>query len=162
MNSIIKFLLISSFIFLLSVPALAVPAAPSSLCEIEATVKKIQYNSADYQKLILKVNKIRAVKEAGINLCNDEYIQIIEKDGALFYIGDSPAKSLTDGEKIKANIQFGGDEKLHGNFIKNVEVINTANTDNIDNGNSTILKKENKNFWFAIRCFFMNLFGKDC
>lgn len=40
MNSIIKFLLISSFVFLLCMPALAVPAAPSSLCEIEATVKK--------------------------------------------------------------------------------------------------------------------------
>jgi len=46
--------------------------------------------------------------------------------------------------------------------MTNVEVIDTANTNDINNGSSTILKKENKNFWLTLRCFFMNLFGKDC
>jgi len=39
----------------------------------------MQYSSANYQKLILKVDKIRAIKEEGVNLCNDEYIKLIEK-----------------------------------------------------------------------------------
>jgi len=164
MKIIIKLLLIIFTFFLNSPPALAVSAAPSSLCEIEGRVINFKNNPANYQTVFLKIDRIQAIDENGVFLCDDKYIENIEERGALFFRGDSSKRTLTKGQKIKANIKFGGDEKLGGNFMSNVNPQDSPNSDidNINNNNLEPSKKANKNFWVQFKCFFVKLFGKSC
>ncbi|MFA4955045.1 MAG: hypothetical protein WC641_07085 [Patescibacteria group bacterium] len=126
--------------------ARAVPAAPSPTCEITATITSVKKKTSnfkteqpssesfDYYGVRLKIISSSLYAKDGNGLCED--LAKLETDSIV--VPDEYEKTpLKAGQKIKARMHFGGDERLGGYFLTKIEVLSAGvATDEEDSGSS--------------------------
>jgi hypothetical protein len=113
-----------------------VPAAPSPTCLIYAEVlgvekKNTNFNEFalsqgrtdfDYYLIKVKVSNISTYSDCS-SFCSscdcpscDNLIKSVEDQGIILQLQDYELNPLTEGQKIKAYVKYGGDEWFHGYF----------------------------------------------
>jgi len=126
--------------------AYAVPAAPSPTCEITATISSVKKKTSnfkterpssesfDYYGVRLKIISSSLYAKDGNGSCED--LAKLETDSIV--VPDEYEKvPLKSGQKIKALMHFGGDERLGGYFLTKIEVLSAGvATDEVDSSSS--------------------------
>lgn len=121
------------FITLFSLPGVsyAVPVAPSQTCAVNATVLNIRktktqigghgtnYSYVDYYAVKLKIESSTIY-----NLSCDYYIN--KELDSILSLTEYDKSPISVGQKINANIRFGGDEWFNGSFLSSVKIISTG------------------------------------
>ena len=114
---------------------LAVPAAPSPICEIEADVLSVEKTKTitppinapsqeiEHYSVNLKILRASVLQnDEGFTTCDNLYPVNSEKETILF--PDEYNKSpFTNGQRIKGKVHFSGDERFHGTFLSNISVL---------------------------------------
>lgn len=112
----------------------AVPAAPSPTCEIEADVlgakktKKITLpinapsQEIEYYSVNLKILKVSTFQDEGPATCDNLYPVNSEKETILFP-NEYNKNPVMEGQRIKGQFHFGGDERFGGIFLSNISII---------------------------------------
>jgi len=131
-------IIISIFIFIfVSQTVNSVPAPPSPTCEIIAIVLNIQKVGAvihkdfvehpqkllEYYKVKLDILNITTYKQEGVGSCDTSYIEKVEKSGAILTLVEYEKNPIEKGQKIKAKIRFGGDERFSGYFLSDIQIL---------------------------------------
>ncbi|MDD5726351.1 MAG: hypothetical protein PHC53_02975 [Patescibacteria group bacterium] len=108
----------------------AVPAAPSPTCEIKAIIlsaakKTTNLNRSeevpiDYYAVKLKIETSLTYQQDGGGSCEDLVDQEANSIVTLSEYKKIPVKA---GQEISARIHYGGDERLGGYFLTNVEIL---------------------------------------
>lgn len=112
----------------------AVPAAPSPNCEITANVLKIEMTGTNtsnesglatflYYKVNLDILEIATYKQEGTRLCDNSYIESAEGSSQILTLNEYNKTKISEGQKIKGKIHFGGDELLGGYFLSDIQVV---------------------------------------
>jgi hypothetical protein len=153
-------ILISTLIvfILLTQPSNSVSAAPSPYCEITAKVLNIEKTRTNFQNIsggpsrgdfdyyavkldILEITMYKQVEEQYgiIGSCDKSYAETAERAGRMIVLGDY---NVSDGQKIRGIIHFGGDEWFGGFFLSDINVlvderVNDTIKDEIAQGNTT-------------------------
>jgi len=111
-------------------PQFGVPAAPSVTCSINAEVLGVEKKRTnfpesalsagradfDYYLINVEISNISTFDSLGGGSCDDTLIKIVEDQGIILQSQDYESNPLTNGQKINADIKFGGDEWFHGYF----------------------------------------------
>ena len=119
----------------------AVPAAPSPTCEITANVLMIEKTRTDiagrgipprenfdYYRVNLDILDISTYKQEGGRSCDNSYIELAEKSGQILILEEYNKNSISEGQKIKAKIHFGGDEWFGGYFLSDIQILEDTTT----------------------------------
>lgn len=119
----------------------AVPAAPSSICEITANVLDVAKKQAvigsfvpspngeniiNYYDINIDIIGISTYKEERNIYCDENYTKNVESHDypVILHEDKYNLTPILVGQRIKARIDFGGDEFFHGYFLSNVNIIN--------------------------------------
>ena len=111
-------------------PQHGVPAAPSVTCLINADVLGVEKKRAnftesalsvgradfDYYLIEVKISNISTFDSSGVGSCDDAFIKAVENEGIFLQLQDYESNPLTEGQKINAYVEFGGDEWFNGYF----------------------------------------------
>ncbi len=117
----------------------AVPAAPSPTCEIIANVLNVektrtnilgQSSRQNYYSLNLDILNISIHKQEGDFSCDNSYIDSAEKSGQILILDEYNKNPISEGQKIKAKIHLGGDERFNGYFLSDIQILEGATTEN--------------------------------
>ncbi len=110
--------------------ASAVPAAPSPTCEIKATILNVAKKTTnvnrseevpiDYYAVKLKIETSSTYQQDGSGSCEDLADQEVNSVVTLSEYEKTPVKA---GQEVGARIHYGGDERLGGYFLTNVEIL---------------------------------------
>lgn len=131
--------LIFGLIFVFGNLALAGPAASSPICEIEADVLGVEKTKTitppinapsqeiEYYSVRLKILKVSTLRDEGSSTCYNLYPVRSEKETILFP-DDYNQNPFTNGQRIKGQVHFSGDERFGGVFLSNVFVISQPPT----------------------------------
>lgn len=131
-SKIILSLLVVFALLIFYSDSLAVPAAPSPTCAINATVldikktrKKIEVNVTlpyyrDYYAVRLKIHNSIVFRNEKYGSC-DNLINT-EKDSIL-PLSEYDKFPIKIGQEIYANIEFGGDERFGGYFLSDIKIL---------------------------------------
>jgi len=153
-----KTILILAFILISSISSVkianAVPAAPSPFCEIVADVLDVKKVKRKFDLNILEIFKgyynfdlnvieiSTSIQEGGMT-CDNSYIDLIKQSGGAMLYSDDYNKNLTYigqtyiGQKIKAQVHYGGDENFHGFFLLDVQILEDSNGPSKTKNNGT-------------------------
>lgn len=134
----------------------AVPAAPSSTCEITANVLMIEKTRTDikgrgmppredfdYYKVSLDILDISTYKQEGGRSCDNSYIELAEQSDLISTLAEYNKNPISEGQKIKAKINFSGDEWFSGYFLSDIQILEDI----------TILpgeKEDELSYWYYI------------
>jgi hypothetical protein len=108
---------------------LAAPAISSSKCHITAKVERVEKvernvegrKSFSYYSLKIHVASSTLYKQENMDDYCDRIADSDQK--AIFSVDNYKKTPVSEGQTIKANIYWGGDEWLNGNFLSEVEII---------------------------------------
>lgn len=116
-------------------------AAQSSVCLITADVlevtKKRELISGskfqppgpdyyiDYYHVRLAISEISLYKIAPgwMGNCDHSYAQKVQLNGTIMSLAEYQKNPILQGQRIKAYLDFGGDERFHGDFLSGVQVL---------------------------------------
>jgi len=147
---------------------LAVPAAPSPTCKINAELSEVTFREAYFQeddgrpcnaggrnipaKYLLKVriNDVSTVREDGLMSCTEVYPINSEKTLTISESSINVGDSFKINHLIEGEIHFDGDECGSGTYLNNYKIINR---------DSLITTKESSNFFFRIWSWIKSLFN---
>jgi len=114
----------------------AAPAAPSPTCEITATISGLEKTRTnmeglgrpprenfDYYKVNLYILDISTYKQEGGRSCDNSYIEHAEQSGQKLSLTEYNKNPISTGQKIKAKINFGGDEWFSGYFLSDIQIL---------------------------------------
>lgn len=134
MKKILTFLFVITAFFTIFNTSFAVSAAPSPVCSITAKILKVENKINNYYPIVLDITEISTLEQIGDNLCNDSYINFIEKDYgfALLFSDEYKKNSISVGQEITAKVHFGGDERMGGYFLSEVKVIKDVSNEGYD------------------------------
>ena len=126
------FIIILVVSFSLTKVSYAVPAAPSPVCSIDATVltvQKVKTNIAGlgyppredfyYYAVKLKIQSSSVYQQEGFGSCND--LINLDQDSKL-HLMEYDKAPIKAGQKINAKIRFGGDEWFNGYFLSDIKI----------------------------------------
>ena len=125
--------------FLTVQKTLAVPAAPSPVCEITAEVSEIENiktttpplsaapGKVEYYSVKLQILECSAYRQEGDKHCEELYPLNSEKE-VILSLKEHEKKPIEKGEQIKAKIHFGGDEWFHGIFLTDILILKSNNS----------------------------------
>ncbi len=129
-------ILISTLIILtvITQPSSSVPAAPSPYCEITAKVLSIEKTRTnfqnipgvssrgdfDYYRIKLDILEITMYKQEGDGSCDESYAERAENAGWMIVLRDY---NVSEGQKIRAIIHYGGDEFFGGFFVSDINIL---------------------------------------
>lgn len=123
----------------------ATQAAQSSVCLITADVFEVTKERElilgsefyppgpdyyiDYYLAHLKISEISTFKkEPGwMGRCDRAYAQKVERNGAIIRLAEYQKSPIHQGQKIKGYLNFGGDERFHGDFLSGAQVLGEFN-----------------------------------
>lgn len=113
-------LLIILFLFLLSsFIVVAIPAAPSPSCEIIGEIIKVDKNLFYNNFVHIKIQEVDPVSKNGLEGCERVY-----PPGNVDIITPMPQKNVFSvGQTVKGIVHFSGDEREHGTYFKDYEII---------------------------------------
>lgn len=152
-------ILISTLIIfiLLTQPSSSVSAQPSPFCEITAKVLNIEKTRTNFQNIpggpsredfdyyavkldILEITMNKQVEEQYgiIGSCDKSYAETAERAGRMIVLGDY---NVSEGQKIRGIIHFGGDEWFGGFFLSDINVLADERVN--DTINDEIAQKDN-------------------
>ncbi|MFA6466623.1 MAG: hypothetical protein WCV71_02065 [Patescibacteria group bacterium] len=122
----------------------AVPAVPGPTCEITAIISSLEKNIAnteeqgqnsrtnfDYYKINLDILSISTYQQRDGLSCDSFDIEQIEQSGQKLSLEEYNNNPILIGQKIKAKMSFGGDERFNGYFLSEIQILeNTTTTQN--------------------------------
>lgn len=100
-----------------------VPAAPSVTCSIDAEVFSVENKkteTGEYYLVKVDISNISTFDYSGVGSCDEDFIKTVEKEGIIQQSQGYESNPLIKGQKIKANVSFGGDERFNGYFFGNI------------------------------------------
>jgi len=131
----LAFLFLATSLFLPAI-SYAVPAAPSPTCAISATVLSIQKTKTNiaglgqppredfyYYSVKLKIESSSVFQQEGYGSCDN---LINKEQGSILSLTEYDKSPVSVGQKMNANIKFGGDEWFNGYFLSGVKIISTG------------------------------------
>lgn len=123
----------------------ATQAAQSSVCLITADVLEVTKERQlirgsefqppspdyyiDYYHVHLTISEISLYKKAPgwIGGCDNSYAQKVQQNGAIMGLAEYQKNPISPGQRIKAYLNFSGDERFHGFFLSGVQVLGKVN-----------------------------------
>jgi len=132
-------LVVSAFIIQMVNFVNAVPAAPSSTCGVTADVLSVVKKQAVIGSFVPSPNGENIISYYDINLdivgistyieergiyCDDSYTKNVEESNYPIILHEDQYNStpISEGQRIKARISFGGDEFFHGYFLSGIQI----------------------------------------
>jgi hypothetical protein len=120
---------------------LAVPAAPSPVCEIMAEIINLEKtktqrpdvpaeNQFDYYKVNLKISSISTWQKEGTRVCDNSLIESAQN--SILTAEEYNLQPILVGQKIKAKITFDGDEWFGGYFLSAIEIQKNSTNINVN------------------------------
>lgn len=126
--------------------ASAVQAAPSPTCDVKATILNVAKKTTninrseelpiDYYAVKLKIETSSTYQQDGSGSCEDLVDQEANSIVTLSEYGKIPVKV---GQEIGARIHHGGDERLGGYFLTNVEILKEG-VPTVEEGDESAIK----------------------
>ncbi len=114
----------------------AVPAAPGPTCEITAEVlraEKTRMNikgggnppreDFDFYRIELKIFEISTYEQEEPLSCDSSFMESAEKSGQILSLDEYNKNPISQGQKIKAKINFSGDEWFNGYFLSDIKIL---------------------------------------
>lgn len=114
----------------------AVPAVPSPICAIDATVSTVQKVKTNigglgqppredfyYYAVKLKIQSSSVYQQEGFGSCGN--LINLEQDSIL-HLSEYDKVPIKAGQKINAKIRFGGDEWFNGYFLSDIKILVTT------------------------------------
>ncbi len=150
-NKIIISILSLTIFFSIFKTVNAVVVAPSPICEITAEVLEIEKtrtqrpdispeNQTDYYSVKLNVSSITTYKQISERLCDADYIELVEKAGAILLLTEHNKNPIKEGQKIQTKVQFKGDAWFGGYFLSNTQTLEEAVT--VEKDEDMIIEKD--------------------
>lgn len=85
----------------------------------------------EYWKVKLDITEITTFRKNSGDLgsCDNSYIETAEKVSHIMSLSDYNNNPIQQGQKIRATIEFGGDEWFNGSFLENVQILENERED---------------------------------
>ena len=82
----------------------------------------------DYYLIHLSISEISIYKTAPgwMGKCDRAYAQKVERNGAIMSVAEYQKNPIYQGQTVKGYLNFGGDERFHGDFLSGVQVLGKA------------------------------------